>query len=62
MSSKEIKNPKEQPEIETTKGEQSSVDEAVRRAYQDGFKSGFLAGFDSASSLVEAEENETDEE
>jgi hypothetical protein len=55
------KNPKEQPET-TTKGEQSTVDEAVRRAYQDGFKSGFLAGFDSASSLVEAEDDETDEE
>jgi flagellar biosynthesis/type III secretory pathway protein FliH len=60
MGSKEIKNPKEQPQPETTKNEQSTVDEAVRKAFQEGYKTGFADGFDSANEL--AEENELSDE
>jgi hypothetical protein len=60
MSSKEIKNPKEQPEIETTKGEELTTDEVIRKV-QEAYRSGFRDGLSEANKLIE-NEDETDEE
>jgi hypothetical protein len=61
MSSKEIKNPKEQPEIEATKSEELTTDEVIKKI-QEAYRAGFKDGFTEADKLIEAEENETDEE
>jgi len=60
MGSKEIKNPKEQPEPETTKSEQLTADEVIQKI-QEAYRAGFKDGFAEADKLAEADESSDEE-